>query len=104
LLGILFLYVLALTVTAAAQVVGTLLVLSLAITPAAAAQRLASSPRSIALISVLFALVASVGGIIASLASNNVKPSVFVTGISFALYIFARLYGKNVPTRKSAVA
>ena len=44
LLGILFLYVLAVTVTEAAQVVGTLLVLSLAITPAAAAQRLSSSP------------------------------------------------------------
>ena len=37
LVGLLFVYVLALTVTEAAQVVGTLLVLSLAITPAAAA-------------------------------------------------------------------
>jgi zinc/manganese transport system permease protein len=43
-LGLLFLIVLALTVTGAAQVVGTLLVLSLAITPAAAAQRLSASP------------------------------------------------------------
>ena len=44
LLGIVFLFVLAITVTLAAQVVGTLLVLSLAITPAAAAQRLSVNP------------------------------------------------------------
>ena len=41
--GMVFLFVLALTVTEAAQIVGTLLVLSLAITPAAAAHR-ASAP------------------------------------------------------------
>lgn len=101
LLSILFLYILALTVTAAAQIVGTLLVLSLAITPAASAQRLATKPRNVILVSVLFALVASIGGIIASLASDNLKPSVAVTAISFALYIFARLYGKKVPVRKT---
>ncbi|MGH7241771.1 MAG: metal ABC transporter permease, partial [Candidatus Saccharimonadales bacterium] len=101
LLGIVFLYVLALTVTAAAQIVGTLLVLSLAITPAAAAQRLASRPFHITLISVAFALIASLGGILASLASGTVKPSVFVTGISFALYVFARVYGKRSPQRKT---
>lgn len=92
-LGVVFLFILALTVTSAAQVVGTLLVLSLAITPAAAAQRLATRPFTITLISVLFALIASDGGIIASLASGTVKPSIFVTGISFALYVFARLVG-----------
>ena len=42
LVGLLFVYVLALTVTEAAQIVGTLLVLSLAITPAAAASRLSA--------------------------------------------------------------
>jgi zinc/manganese transport system permease protein len=99
LLGLIFLYMLALTVTAAAQIVGTLLVLSLAITPAAAAQRLASRPFTITLLSVLFALAASIGGILASLASGTIKPSIFVTGISFGLYIFARLYGKNVKSR-----
>ena len=94
-LNIVFLYILALTVTAAAQVVGTLLVLSLAITPAASAFRLASKPRSVAALSVLFALLASVGGILISLASNTLKPSVCVTTISFGLYVFARLYGKS---------
>ena len=44
LVGFAFLVVLALTVTEAAQIVGTLLVLSLTITPAAAAQRLSARP------------------------------------------------------------
>ena len=95
LLSIIFLYVLALSVTAAAQVVGTLLVLSLAITPAAAAQRLAVRPLGITLLSILFAVTASVGGILVSLANGSIKPSVAVTAISFGLYIFARLYGRN---------
>src|SRR5438477_10409839 len=68
LLGVVFLVVLAFTVTEAAQVVGTLLVLSLAITPAAAAQRLSPSPVVVTGLSMLFALVAADGGILASLA------------------------------------
>jgi zinc/manganese transport system permease protein len=91
LLGIVFLMVLALTVTEAAQVVGTLLVLSLAITPAAAAQRLSASPLGVTALSISFAFVASVGGILASLASTTVKPTVFVTSFSFAIYVIARI-------------
>jgi zinc/manganese transport system permease protein len=90
-LGIVFLLVLALTVTQAAQVVGTLLVLSLAITPAAAAQRVSANPITVACCSIAFALVAADGGILASLASSTVKPSVFVTSISFAIYVAARV-------------
>ena len=78
-LGIVFLLVLAFTVTEAAQVVGTLLVLSLAIAPAAAAQRLSANPLTVTGLSVLFAFIAADGGILASLASTTVKPSVFVT-------------------------
>jgi zinc/manganese transport system permease protein len=91
LLGLAFLFVLALTVTAAAQVVGTLLVLSLAITPAAAAQRLSASPLVVTGLSIVFAFVAAVGGILASLTSTTVKPSVFVTSFSFAIYVVARI-------------
>lgn len=99
LLGLVFLYVLALTVTAAAQIVGTLLVLSLAITPAAAATRFATKPAAVTGLSVLFALLASVGGILASLSSGTVKPSVFVTIFSFGIYVISRLLA---PPRKSA--
>jgi zinc/manganese transport system permease protein len=90
-LGIVFLLVLALTVTEAAQVVGTLLVLSLAITPAAAAQRLSANPVKVMAYSTVFALLAADGGILASLASGTVKPTVFVTSFSFAIWVVARL-------------
>jgi zinc/manganese transport system permease protein len=93
LVGLLFLFVLALTVTEAAQIVGTLLVLSLAITPAAAAQRLSARPAAVTALSVLFAVVACDGGLLASLQSNTVKASVFVTAFSFAIYVAARLAG-----------
>lgn len=93
LVGFLFLVVLALTVTEAAQIVGTLLVLSLAITPAAAAHRLSARPSAVVGLSVLFALVASDGGVIASVEAPNTKTSVFITSFSFAIYLIARILG-----------
>jgi zinc/manganese transport system permease protein len=93
LVGLLFLFVLALTVTEAAQIVGTLLVLSLAITPAAAAQRLSARPAVVTALSVLFALLACDGGLIASLQSNTIKASVLVTAFSFGIYILVRAAG-----------
>jgi len=93
LVGLLFLFVLALTVTEAAQIVGTLLVLSLAITPAAAAQRLSARPAVVTGLSIVFALLACDGGLIASLESNTIKASVFVTVFSFAIYALARIAG-----------
>lgn len=90
-LGIIFLLILAFAVTEAAQIVGTLLVLSLAITPAAAAQRLSSRPVIVTITSIIFALIASVGGLLASLASGDIKPSVFITIFSFSIYILARI-------------
>ncbi len=103
-LGLVFLLVLALTVTAAAQVVGTLLVLSLAITPAAAAQRWSPNPLAVTGLSIAFALVAADGGILASLASTTVKPSVFVTSISFGIYLVSRLVGPRVSHRNRGSA
>ncbi len=90
-LGLAFLIVLAFTVTEAAQVVGTLLVLSLAITPAAAAVRVSARPAMVVLLSIVFAVLAADGGILASLGSTTVKPSVFVTTFSFAIYVVARV-------------
>jgi zinc/manganese transport system permease protein len=88
--GLLFLYLLAITVTEAAQIVGTLLVLSLTITPAAAAQRLSARPFVVTGLSVLFAFVAADGGLLANLDHPSVKASVFITFISFGLYVVAR--------------
>lgn len=96
LVGLVFLFALAVTVTEAAQIVGTLLVLSLAITPAAAAQRLSARPSVVTALSVLFALISADGGLVASLEYQDVKASVFVTSVSFALYLLARVAGRFI--------
>jgi zinc/manganese transport system permease protein len=100
LLGFIFLFVLAITVTEAAQLVGTLLVLSLAITPAAAAQRLSASPASAAVLSVVFAVVSAEGGLLLSFQFASVKPSVLIVALSFFIYVIARLVGPALATRR----
>ncbi|MEP7019359.1 MAG: metal ABC transporter permease [Pseudonocardiales bacterium] len=104
--GLVFLFVLAVTVTEAAQIVGTLLVLSLAITPAAAAHRLSSRPAVVAGLSVMFALLAGDGGLLVSLTrlnTTNVPASAFITAISFAMYLLARLVGPGLVRRRRHV-
>src|SRR6202044_3044469 len=96
LLGNVFLYVLAVTVTEAAQVVGTLLVLSLAITPAAAAQRLSANSFVVTVLSVVMAVVAADGGLLLSFQFPTVKPSVLIVAVSFAFYLVARLAGPTL--------
>ncbi|BBZ26912.1 putative ABC-transporter transmembrane protein [Mycolicibacterium madagascariense] len=91
LVGLLFVYVLALTVTEAAQIVGTLLVLSLAITPAAAASRLSARTPVVIALSIAIALIAADGGLLLSLVHPEVKASVLISTISFAMYVAARL-------------
>jgi len=81
---------LALTTAEAIQVVGVLLVLTLVITPAAAALRLTGRPALALLLSVAIALASTEGGILLSLA----KPwptSFFISAISFAAYLAARV-------------
>lgn len=68
------------------QTVGALLVLSLMVTPAAAACRITASPLRATILSVIFAEVAAVGGIILSLAPGA-PISAFVTAISFVIYL-----------------
>lgn len=92
LVSLLFLFLLAFTVTEAAQIVGTLLVLSLVITPAAAAQRLTAGPGAAIAVAACLAVAAGDGGIALSVA-GDVPPSVFVTTISFTLYLLARVLG-----------
>lgn len=76
------------------QVVGALLVLSLMITPAAAAARVTASPLRATLLAVVFAEVAVLGGIVLSLAPG-VPVSAFVTAISFAIYVVCRVVGRS---------
>jgi len=89
-LGIVFVIVLGIAVAAAVQVVGALLVLALLVTPAAAALRLSSSALWVPILSVLFALVSMIGGILLAL-GGSLPISPFVTTISFAIYLVARI-------------
>ncbi len=89
-LGIVFVIVLGIAVAAAVQVVGALLVLALLVTPAAAALRLSSSQVWVPVLSVLFALISMIGGILLAL-GGSLPISPFVTTISFLIYLIARI-------------
>ncbi|GGS16529.1 MULTISPECIES: metal ABC transporter permease [Actinokineospora] len=75
------------------RTVGALLVLALMVTPAAAACRVTASPLRATVLSVLFALVSAVGGIILSLAPGA-PISAFVTAISFVIYVVCWAVGR----------
>jgi zinc/manganese transport system permease protein len=89
-LSVLTFLLLALTTAEAIQVVGVLLVLTLVITPAAAAQRLTANPATAILLSIVIALVATEGGILLSL-QQPWPTSFFISAISFAAYLGARM-------------
>ena len=90
LVSVVFTLLLGLAVSLAVQVVGALLVLSLLVTPAAAAFRVTASPLRATLLSVTFAVVSAVGGILLAL-GGTVPISPFVTTISFAIYLVCRV-------------
>ena len=92
-LGIVFMLLLALAVAASVQIVGALLVMTLLVTPAAAALRLTSSPLLVPLLSVLFAVTAVVGGILLAL-GGGLPISPYVTTVSFLIYVVARFIEK----------
>ena len=97
-LGIIFMLLLALAVAASVQIVGALLVMTLLVTPAAAALRLTSSPLLVPILSMGFAVVAVVGGILLAL-GGGLPISPYVTTLSFAIYLIARVIEK-VRTRQ----
>lgn len=92
-LGVIFMLLLALSVSASVQIVGALLVMTLLVTPAAAALRLTSSPLLVPILSVIFAIVAVVGGIFVAL-GGGLPISPYVTTLSFAIYVVARVIEK----------
>ena len=92
-LGIIFMLLLALAVAASVQIVGALLVMTLLVTPAAAALRLTSSPLLVPLLSVVFAVTAVVGGILLAL-GGGLPISPYVTTVSFLIYVVARIIEK----------
>lgn len=102
-LSMLFMVLLALTVSVAVQTVGALLVLALLVTPAAAALRIASGPLAVSLLSMLFATVSVVGGILLALGAA-IPISPFVTTISFAIYVVCRIAGSRRSARVRSAA
>jgi len=84
---------LALTTAEAIQVVGVLLVLTLVITPAAAAQRLTARPLLALALGIAIALVSTEGGILLSL-EKSWPTSFFISAVSFAFYVAARVYDR----------
>jgi zinc/manganese transport system permease protein len=79
-----------------------ILALTLAITPAAAARHFTANPRVVSVLAIVFSLVAADGGLLASLAVSQVKASVFISGISFAIYLVARLTRIVLPAARQA--
>jgi zinc/manganese transport system permease protein len=102
-LSIVFMVLLGLAVAVSIQVVGALLVLSLLVTPAAAAMRVTASPLLTPLLSMLFAVVSVVGGIMLSL-GGGLPISPYVTTISFVIYLVCRVIGNRSTTVSRAPA
>jgi zinc/manganese transport system permease protein len=84
-LGVAFVVLLALTITMAVQVVGTLLLFALVVTPAAAALRLTARPGMVAALSVAFALASVWVGLVLS-AMIDLPPSFFVVAVAVLVW------------------
>ncbi|WP_207344080.1 metal ABC transporter permease [Arthrobacter sp. E3] len=91
-LSLAFMFLLGIAVALSIQVVGALLVLALLITPAAAALQITATPRMVVLLSVAFAMISTVGGIMLAL-GGSIPISPYVTTLSFAIYVVCRLGG-----------
>ena len=88
-----FMVVLGLTVAMSVKTIGALLVLALLVTPAAAAMRVTVSMLWVPILSVVFATVSMVGGIMLAL-GGRLPISPYITTISFAIYLGCRLVGR----------
>jgi zinc/manganese transport system permease protein len=101
-LSIVFMLLLGLAVAASVQIVGALLVLSLLVTPAAAALRVSSSPILTPILSVVFAVTSVIGGILLALGAG-LPISPYVTTVSFLIYLVCRVVEKiNARTKVKA--
>lgn len=87
-----FMLILGLVVALAVQMVGALLVLSLLITPGAAAARISANPLRQHAWAVLFALIAAEGGILLSL-GPGLPISPYITTISFLIFLICWAVG-----------
>jgi zinc/manganese transport system permease protein len=93
-LSIAFMILLGMATAVSVQIVGALLVLSILVTPAAAALRVSASPVLVPVLSTLFALTAMLGGIMLAL-GGSVPISPYVTTISFLIYLACRAWAAH---------
>ena len=93
-----FMVLLGLIIAVSVQIIGALLVLALLVTPAAAALRLSASPILVPVLSMLFGFVSAVGGILLAI-GGSLPISPYITTISFAIYLVARLVGLRTKPR-----
>jgi zinc/manganese transport system permease protein len=92
-----FMVLLGLTVAVSVQIIGSLLVLALLVTPAAAALRVSSSPVLVPVLSMVFGFVSAVGGILLAI-GGSLPISPYITTISFAIYLVCRIIGARTPS------
>jgi zinc/manganese transport system permease protein len=97
-LGLVFMLALGLATAVSVQIVGALLVLSLLVTPAAAALRVTVNPVLVPVLSVVFAVTSVVGGILLAL-GGGLPISPYVTTISFLIWVVCRVIGARKERR-----
>jgi zinc/manganese transport system permease protein len=85
-LGVAFTVLLALTITMAVQVVGTLLLFALVVTPAATALRLTARPARVAAVAVALALASVWGGLVLA-AMVDLPPSFFIVSLAVVAWV-----------------
>ncbi|MGY1843901.1 metal ABC transporter permease [Modestobacter sp. SYSU DS0875] len=99
-LGVAFVVLLALTITMAVQVVGTLLLFALVVTPAAAALRITARPGMVAALAVGIALGSVWLGLVLS-AMVNLPPSFFVTTLAVLTWAVTLLVTRDRTPRRA---
>jgi len=98
-LSLVFAVLIGLTTALVVPIVGAILVLTVMITPGAAAARVTANPLTATVLAVVFAETALLGGILLSLAPG-LPISGYVAAIAFLIYVGCRLVG----SRRRAVA
>lgn len=84
-LGVTFMVLLALVITMAVQVVGTLLLFGLVVTPSATALAITARPVRVGVIGTAIGLFSVISGLVLS-AMFNLPPSFFIVTIAFAIW------------------
>ncbi len=92
LLTLMFLMIVAVTVSLAVQVVGSLLVFTLLVGPGATASRLTSGPCRAILISAMLGVAYMVAGVSLAGLSGDWPVSFFIASISFLVYMPVRMF------------